>query len=304
MAIPAVTGHVDKLQFNQSIPLDQLFTNISADATTFDIRIRTGGGHLVDPNGNIYTSSDGVISNALTTNDELSQWHFVASSSDGLALIGFDAISTSSSSNVASAVLTGSTLVEGIDTPLVINGSNATAIKNAGYNFVVRYYSDDGSDVHDNQHSLTSTERLTLEAAQLQIAAVWENKYDQQQQSINAFIGAAGTNDATNAISQANTAGQEAGSELRFLGPQILPGWTSTSRRMEILALLESRAEARRPFCRLPLWTPTRPRAVAGEPRHSRLRSLGPVRQPGQTPSNGRWPFLTATPTMRPALIL
>lgn len=215
MAIPEVVGQINELQPGQHILLSQLFTDISVDVTNFDVQIETtNGGYLIDPNGNIYTNSNGIIS-AQNIN-ELSSWYFVASTLPGLDLIGFDAndastFNSSTSSNVKSAVLTGNTLIQGIDTKLVINSSNAIAIKNAGYDFVVRYYCADGSE-----QLLSSSEIANLTAANLQIATVWENKFDQQNLGVQAFAGTAGTTDAQNAIAQAASAGQAAGSAIYF----------------------------------------------------------------------------------------
>ena len=214
MALPSVTANIANLLDGGAIPLNELFTDISDDVTNFDVQIRSGDAELIGPNGQVYTTEDGVISDIPIT--QLSQWSIVASASDQLDLIGFDAndeptYNSSTSSNVVAAIITGNTLEEGIDTPLVINAQNALAIAQAGYNFVVRYYDDDGSE-----KVLTPGEVLKLEAANLQIATVWENKTLQQNNGVLAFAGNAGTMDATSAIGEAIAAGQSKGSTIYF----------------------------------------------------------------------------------------
>jgi hypothetical protein len=142
---------------------------------------------------------------------QISQWKFVASSvSDRDDLIGFDAINASGSSNATSVVLTGSNIIQGIDWPFAISSTNAMSVRNAGDQFVVRYYHNDSS----NLDNLTNNERVILENANLKIVTVWENKSTQQSLGVGAFSN--GTSDANAAITEAKAAGQEANSAIYF----------------------------------------------------------------------------------------
>src|SRR4051812_8604814 len=100
--MPWAKGKIDPgaagtpVQPNAQIPLSALF-DYSSDTTSFDVRVRTsGGGYLIDPNGNIVNDHN-VHTGAIA---QIGQWKFVASSvSDRDDLIGFDAINSSGSSN-------------------------------------------------------------------------------------------------------------------------------------------------------------------------------------------------------------
>ncbi|MFO1098517.1 MAG: DUF4347 domain-containing protein [Xanthobacteraceae bacterium] len=211
---PWAKGHVapspisSPIQPGTQISLSTLF-EYSPDTTSFDVRVRTNaGGYLIDPSGQIINDHKIHTGNI----QQISQWKFVASTtSDRSELIGFDAINASAGlSNATSVVLTGSNIIQGIDWPFTISFADALSVRNEGYQFVIRYYHNDGSILHN----LTSSERVDLENANLKIAVVWENKAQQQALGIGAFSD--GTSDANAAISLAEAAGQQSGSAIYF----------------------------------------------------------------------------------------
>ncbi|SCW64644.1 protein of unknown function [Paenibacillus tianmuensis] len=96
---------------------------------------------------------------------------------------------------------------KGIDTTVNCH-SLAGAIKEAGYNFVCRYYNRNNPG-----KNLTAEEAAALTAAGLYIVAVWENGFPT---SANYFSYEAGKKDGTDAHRYARSIGQPNGKPIYF----------------------------------------------------------------------------------------
>jgi hypothetical protein len=195
------------------IALSSLFTtyNIAASATAFDANIHSNdGSYLIGPNGTHY--GFGQLTPDILIGD-LSRTFFVPSGSGTEAtLIAFNSDTADGSfSYPAVSVVLGLGTLKGFDYPFTLTSTQIAAIPSSGYSFAVRYYCSDGS-----QDPLSLSERLGLESKNVQICTVWENKSVQASSGVTAFSGTAGTVDATQAISEATTAQQEAGSAIYF----------------------------------------------------------------------------------------
>lgn len=98
-------------------------------------------------------------------------------------------------------------MAAGVDTvtPLTTQ-AQATAVKNAGKNFIMRYYKDNGYP------QLTQSEAKLISAAGLQVGVVFET----DPTDIGYFTASKGTSDALAAMNQARSVGQPADSVIYF----------------------------------------------------------------------------------------
>ena len=205
----AATGIIYRATSTSEIPLSTLFKtyNISLTANAFDAEITNNdGSYIIGPDGTHY--GYGQLTPDITLG-ELNQTYFVPSgSSNESTVIAFNADADSGGSSLFSypavSVVLGSGILEGFDYPLALTQTQISAISSAGYSFVVRYYSSDGSE-----QALSHSELVNLENAGLKICAVFENKSEAGSYSN-------GTGDAIAAIQQATSAGQSAGSAIYF----------------------------------------------------------------------------------------
>lgn len=95
----------------------------------------------------------------------------------------------------------------GIDIPSD-SGPHVAQIKNAGIDFVARYYRKPSS----HWPPLSASEARLLSSSDLEVVAVWESASD----SASYFTRLAGLDDATTAYHQASRIGQPAGSAIYF----------------------------------------------------------------------------------------
>jgi Domain of unknown function (DUF1906) len=231
------------IQPGTKIPLSELI-QYSPDVTSFDVQMQTAdGGELIDPDGNIYTDNDIHYDIPI---GQLSQWSFKSSSVPGSAeSLGFDVYDNFASgvySNASSVVLSGSNIIQGIDTPIILTGIGQS-IANAGYKFVVRYYWDVPNASVINPRTgqqeagvLTTSERADLEKYGLQIATVWENGGNPLPGEPGALSGQ-GTKDATDAITEAHDAGQQNGSTIYFA---VEPGTHTNAAVVEYFSQIDA----------------------------------------------------------------
>ena len=197
------------------IPLSKLFQtyNVTDTVASFDAQIHThDGSYIYWPDGPQYGYGTNYLYGQLTPDipiGQLSLTYFVPSGSAGeSSVIAFNSdTSAESYSFPAVSVVLGTGMEKGIDYPDALDATQAAAIASAGYKFVIRYYSSNGSEI-----SLTKAELGVLESANLQVCTVWENR--SEQSGVNAFSDGAG--DATSAITQALAARQAPGSAIYF----------------------------------------------------------------------------------------
>ena len=186
---------------NGSYLLDSTSVQYFSAAVTTD-----DGSYLLGPDDQEYPY--GTVAQDIPIG-ELSEFYLVPSGSpDEATLVQFNAETADTSySRPATSVVIGTGTISGVDYENYLDQGQADAIAHAGYQFVIRYYSTDHSEV-----PLTQQEISNLEDAGLQIITVWENKTEQ-----NLTDGLTdGTGDAEKAIAQAEAAGQPGGSAIYF----------------------------------------------------------------------------------------
>jgi len=209
----AASGIIHSGATTTPIPLSALFTtyNVTISANAFDAEIQTNdGSYVLGPDGTHYGYHQLTPDIPLS---QLNQTYFVPSGSSAEAtLIAFNADADTNGSSLFSfpavSVVLGTGVVEGFDYAKGLSSAQIAAIANTGYQFVVRYYSTDGSEI-----PLSSTELTNLENAGLQICTVFENKTE-----AGAYTN--GTADALAAIKQASSgtgAGQPGHSAIYFV---------------------------------------------------------------------------------------